>query len=85
MKKHWLYGESHFEVEIDEETDCSKCIHKKVCDGRKSKRCSNFRWGDSRYDDCEGCEHHFTRYDKDSIPCFHCKDFLLGVERTRGS
>ena len=80
MKTHWLYGwgpnkEIHFKKEIEEETDCTKCIHAKVCDHEKTRRCFNYKCG-SGGRDCTGCEHKFTRYDKESIPCFHCKEYL---------
>lgn len=53
MKTHWLYGqgpkhEIKFNVEIDKETLCIKCIHNEVCDHDLMKRCSNFEYGDSR-------------------------------------
>ena len=86
MKTHWLYGmgpnkEIKFNVEIDEETNCRKCTHDEVCDHSMEKRCSNFWWGDSRYEDCMSCTHRFTRWDKDKIPCFHCKYFLKKREK----
>lgn len=84
MKTHWLFGsgpnkEVHFNIEIDEETDCKSCIHRQVCDRDYSKRCTNFAVSCVyRYMDCCSCTHSFTRYDKDKIPCFHCKFYLNG-------
>lgn len=85
MKTHWLYGfgpnkEVKFNIEIDEETNCDRCIHFEVCDHNMEKRCFNFTWGTSQYDGCMSCTLRFTRWDsyhdgKDKIPCFHCKFF----------
>ena len=82
MKTHWLYGsgpnkELKFKHEVDEETDCSTCIHNKVCSHNMEKRCSNFDFARSdRHPGCDLCLHRFTRYDKDPVPCFHCPDYL---------
>ena len=78
MKTHWLYGMGpdkrlDFKVEVDKETKCATCFHREVCSCDMEKRCSNYKFGDSRYKGCEGCINHFTRYDKDSVPCFHCR------------
>jgi len=80
MKTHWLYGhgenkEVKFNVEIDQETKCSDCGHFKVCNYDMSKRCANFDSGGNGKD-CEVCHHKFTRYDKDAIVCFYCRDFI---------
>lgn len=80
MKTHWLYGfgpnkEVKMNVEINEETDCRKCIHTVVCDHNVEKRCLNFTFGDSRYKGCMGCSLRFTRFDKDKVPCFTCSFF----------
>lgn len=80
MKTHWLYGlgpnkEIKFNIEIDEETKCIHCTHNEVCDRDVSKRCSNFWWGTSAETGCMSCTHRFTRWDKEKIPCFHCKWF----------
>lgn len=86
MKTHWLYGwgpnkEVHFKVEIEEETDCTKCMHVRVCYLANEYRCSNYEFADSRGISCDGCIHRFTRYDKEMIPCFHCVDFLaFGIQ-----
>ena len=80
MKTHWLYGEGpdkrlRFAVEVDTETKCSTCLHREVCNIDMEKRCSNYSRGNSG-SDCSGCIHKFTRYDKDHVPCFHCKWYL---------
>lgn len=77
---HWLYGmgpdkEVKFNKPIKIETDCTKCIHNKVCDHVMEKRCVNYEFGTSVGSGCVACIHRFTRYDKDKIPCFHCNDF----------
>lgn len=82
MKKHWLYGERHFIKEVDEETSCAKCFHVKVCSYDMEKRCVNFDWGSSRERGCGACHHHYARFDKDSIPCFHCEDFVDSEKMT---
>jgi len=81
MKTHWLFGidpnkEVKFKKEIDEETDCNKCIHKKVCMRDMPKRCINFEMSNSNAFSCGTCVHNFTRFSRNSIPCFYCKDFL---------
>jgi len=43
-KTHWLFGRGpdkllDFKREIHEETECSKCIHREVCDRNMEKRC----------------------------------------------
>ena len=74
--QHWLYGEIKYNVLVEKDTLCKKCIHNEVCDHNMDKRCSNFRWGDSTYNGCGGCEHRFPKYDqRQPIPCFHCKWF----------
>ena len=67
--------ELKFNKEIDVETQCKDCYHVEVCDKDKEKRCSNFDCGTSEYSDCQCCIHHYTRYDKEPVPCFHCKWF----------
>jgi len=81
MKTHWLYGfgpnkEVKVNVEIDEETDCSPCVHRKICDYTMEKRCLNYMRGTSEGRGCTSCLLRFTRYDKDKIPCFICVNFL---------
>lgn len=80
MKTHWLYGRGtdnrlHFAVEVDTETKCSTCLHIEVCNIDMEKRCSNYSCGNSDRS-CPGCIHRFTRYDKDHVPCFHCRWYL---------
>lgn len=81
MKTHWLYGEGKLKVlkfvkEVDEETKCSRCFHQKVCFQEMESRCVNFEFGTSEHRGCGGCRHKFTRFDKESVPCFHCDDFV---------
>jgi len=80
MKTHWLFGRGpdkilDFKREIDEETDCGKCIHREVCDRNMEKRCENYKFGTSEGRSCQACLHRYTRYDKDSVPCFSCPWF----------
>lgn len=88
MKTHWLYGfgdkkEIKFKIEIDAETNCDKCVHRLVCDkNNKLERCSNYVFGTSEGDEsCRSCLHRYTRWDKDSVPCFHCKNFNVIPKR----
>lgn len=81
MKTHWLYGRGpnrviEFIQEIDEETKCEDCIHKKVCAVVMEHRCINYTFGTSEFRGCQGCVHKYTRFDKDPIPCFSCPDFI---------
>jgi hypothetical protein len=81
MKTHWLYGRGpdkrlDFEHEVDVETDCSKCVHNKVCDHDMERRCANYHCGTSEGRGCQSCLHKYTRYDgKDPVPCFSCPSF----------
>jgi len=83
MKKtHWLYGRGpdkilDFKKEIDEESDCSKCIHREVCSFDMSKRCENYTWGTSEHasTSCHSCSRRFTRFDEHKVPCFTCPWF----------
>lgn len=79
-KTHWLYGHGPemrltFVREIEAETDCGKCLHRKVCARAMEQRCENFSVGTSAGKDCQACTHRFTRFDKDAVPCFSCPDF----------
>ncbi len=90
MKTHWLYGrgpnkELDFKKEINKETQCGNCIHNKVCNHKMEDRCINIEPGNSRYNGCEGCTHHFTRWDKDPVPCFYCPDFHPIIKRPKKS
>lgn len=76
MKKHSLFGKVELLVEVDVETSCKDCIHKMVCDRNMANRCKNYHFGNSSKRGCEQCHHHFTRFHKESIPCFFCEDFL---------
>ena len=81
MKTHWLYGEGPDKIvkyhhEIDEESNCKKCIHHRVCRYDMAEFCVNYKFGTSSakpIDTCESCSHKYTRYDKEPIPCFLCK------------
>lgn len=80
MKTHWLFGSGAdkiltFAREIDIETDCSRCIHREVCDRKMEKRCENYEFGTSEGRGCSSCSHRFTRYHEDSVPCFSCPSF----------
>lgn len=81
MKTHWLHGRGpdkvlDFKREIDEETDCNKCIHREVCDLNMEKRCENYEMSTSGARGCQSCIHRFTRFDnKQSVPCFVCPWF----------
>jgi len=84
MKTHWLYGRGPdkvlvFEHEIDVEADCTKCVHRKVCDYKMDKRCENYTFGTSQFSGCQGCLHKYTRWDKDAVPCFSCPYFQEGT------
>lgn len=86
MKTHWLFGRGpdhvlDFKREINDETECSKCIHREVCDYAMEKRCENYRFGTSDSNGCHSCLHRFTRFDKDKVPCFTCPWFQAS---TRG-
>jgi hypothetical protein len=78
---HWLYGsgadkELHFKEAVAEETKCSQCIHVRVCSISVEKRCVNFERGTSLRDGCACCVHHYTRFDRQPVPCFLCRQFL---------
>jgi len=73
--KHRLYGNCRFNILVRIETDCSKCIHKRVCKRDVSLFCKNYEFGTSEYSGCCSCSHYFTRVDEVSIPCFRCSFF----------
>ena len=80
MRKHWLYSLScrEYKIEIDEETQCWQCLHRKVCSQNMEKLCSNFTFGTSQYKGCSSCLHRYARGDnRQPLPCFHCKHFLF--------
>ena len=90
MKTHWLFGRGpdkvlDFKREIDEETDCSKCIHREVCDRNMERRCENYVFGTSAGHGCQGCLHQYTRYDKDPVPCFTWPWFEERIQGERAS
>lgn len=86
-QKHWLYTAScEINKVVETETDCSKCLHKKVCKisthGGMRFLCHNYEFGSSGdMNSCQSCLHKYTRFDsKQPIPCFHCGDFKEGQE-----
>ena len=81
MKTHWLFESGpnkilEFAKEIDEESDCSACIHRLVCARDMHRFCGNFRLGTSGETGCQSCSHRYTRFDKDKVPCFTCPHFV---------
>lgn len=82
VKTHWLYGSGpdkllDFQREVDAESDCSKCVHREVCDQAMERRCENYVFGTSAERSCQSCLHKYTRYDaKDPVPCFSCPWFM---------
>ncbi len=73
-KNHWLF-EQRLRVQIDKETDCSDCLHIHVCDMTFEKRCVNYWLGTSAERGCLACTNHYSRYDKEPVPCFCCPYF----------
>lgn len=75
--KHWLYGICKFNVLVKNETKCSQCLHVGVCGRKLTTLCANYEFGSSAegFRGCQSCIHRFTRYDKNSIPCFRCFHF----------
>lgn len=73
---HSFFGWFMLHMETETESNCAKCIHRRVCDGDMEKRCSNYELGTSAGKGCDGCIHRFTRFDDDKkkIPCFYCED-----------
>lgn len=50
------------------------------------KRCENYVFGTSAERSCQSCQHRYTRYDKDSVPCFTCPWFeVRTTSKERGS
>lgn len=77
IKKHWLYGDCKFKVDVREEDSCGKCVHWRVCKRSMEDFCLNYDFGTSEKTTCDGCIHRFTRYinDEERIPCFKCRFF----------
>lgn len=74
---HSFFGWSMLHMETPIESDCSKCLHVKVCDRDMFKRCLNYEFGNSREKGCNSCIHNYTRFDlKEKVPCFYCEDEL---------
>jgi hypothetical protein len=74
---HWLFGMGpnkvvEFNHPVREETDCKTCIHNEVCSHDVQKRCVNFDNRATPEHGCSGCLHHYTKFHKDTIPCFYC-------------
>lgn len=78
---HWLFGRGpnkvlDFKQPVAVETKCKDCLHAHVCSLQMERRCVNYECGTSNDSGCHSCSHRFTRWDKEAVPCFHCKDFL---------
>jgi len=78
VKKHWLFGDCKFNVEVREEDNCSECVHAKVCKLDMENFCLNYCFGTSKHRGCGGCLHRFTRLVRtdSGFPCFKCKHFM---------
>jgi len=68
IKKHWLYRDCKFNVDVKEEPIDMERI------------CENYDFGNNREHGCDSCLHRFTRpsYNGDNeivFPCFKCKFF----------
>lgn len=72
---HWLY-DTFRRVQIDKETQCKDCLHRKVCHGNNSNHCVNYYFGRSDKCGCESCINHYARFDEKHVPCFYCLDFI---------
>ena len=78
VKKHWLYGDCKFKVDVQVEDNCSSCTHWNVCKRDMQNFCRNYNLGTSEDTTCDGCIHRYTRYyvkDEERIPCFKCQFF----------
>jgi hypothetical protein len=76
IKKHWLYGDCKFNVDVKKEDDCTTCIHLKVCSRETEEFCKNFLFGTSAFRNCDACTHHCARWnERQPIPCFKCKHY----------
>ena len=61
---------------IKKETECKKCIHRKVCHALYTpqsmrKLCKNYRFGMTKEYSCGECICYFGR--DQQIPCFLCR------------
>lgn len=75
---HWLHKRHDFMHKVTVETNCSLCIHRKVCPREMNKRCVNYWFGTSEPPEgCGRCTHRFLRkmWNKDGFPCFFCREF----------
>ncbi len=83
-KYHWLYKIIEYNVDVQEESDCFKCIHNIVCKKDMEYYCKNYVFGTNIKtlnicSDCSNCSNRFPRFDtKQPIPCFSCKYFKEG-------
>ena len=85
IKKHSLYGDIKFNVDLQQEDDCNLCIHNKVCIRNWQYFCLNYEFGTSqRREAHHGCIHRFTKFtlkEENQIPCFKCRHFKLEVDK----
>lgn len=88
MIEHWLYGKIELVEELEEESDCTKCIHEEVCRiltnyDKMDRICTNYKFGCSGESECSGCVHRYARLDrKQPIKCFKCKRFVKKLDET---
>jgi len=78
VKKHWLYGDCKFNVDVFKEDHCYECIHEEVCKRDKENFCENYSFGTSEFKNCDGCLHRYTRFYgdlKERFLCFKCKHY----------
>lgn len=73
--KHPIFSATEFNIKVTKESDCSKCIHKRVCKKDMTILCKNYEFGSNvnGYLGCNSCLHRYTRFDSMPIPCFRCK------------
>ena len=87
VKKHWLYGEIGFHVDVKEEDNCAECIHWAVCKRDMEKFCLNYTFGTSegKARTCDTCLHRHTRkvWCQDGFPCFKCVYFKAKEEKAK--
>jgi len=83
IKKHWLHGNIKFNVDVQKEDECGRCVHWRVCRHNMDDFCLNYILGTSEKTACSGCLHRHTRkiwHEKDGFPCFKCKHFKEVLE-----
>jgi len=82
VQKHLLYKDSR-KQKVENETNCSNCIHVQVCDHRMNARCVNYVLEESNKQDCLSCANHFARLSHEEwVPCFLCSDFQRDCSST---